>query len=260
MRGNGLDGLRVDGACNLRDLGGLLAADGRRVRRGRLIRSGELSGLTTTGATCLLQLGLSGIVDFRSASERKAAPTRALELGTVRRWQSDADERLGEPLPALRRCLASPAQSRQVVIDIYRDMAFRQHANFRLLFEAVLTGQPVLFHCAAGKDRTGVGAALLLSVLGVSRDQIRHDYLLSNAAQTDIRTRFLLLPGAEIALEAPDEHWAPLMTADADYLDAMFGEVERRHGNVERYATEVLGLQARQLEHLRNALLETPGH
>ncbi|MDB6001730.1 MAG: protein tyrosine/serine phosphatase [Rhizobacter sp.] len=245
----------VEGAHNLRDLGGLVGAGGRLLRHGRLIRSGELNGLRDAGAQRLAQLGLARIVDFRSATERNAAPTTAQALAQVARWETSATETLGDPVPLLRRCLVSTAQSREVVHGIYRKMPYLHRVAYRALIEAVAEGRPVLFHCAAGKDRTGAAAALLLSLAGVDRDAIRADYAASHAVVEQTTAAFLAKPGSAIATGIAPEIWAPLMASDPAYLDTMFDEIKRGHGSVEGYAADVLDLPTDISARLRDALL-----
>src|SRR5207248_11765553 len=103
----------------------------------------------------------------------------------------DAERSVGDPAPLVARCIVSAAQTREVAFQIYRQIAFEQRIAFGALFDAVLAGGPVLFHCAAGKDRTGVAAALLLTVLGADRDVVRADYAASAAALPEIEALFV---------------------------------------------------------------------
>jgi len=115
---------------------------------------------------------------------------------------------------------------------------------------------PLLFHCFAGKDRSGVAAALLLDVLGVPREAIVADYLLSNRVHERIRSAFLADPRHVAAVNDLNESWLPLMEADPAYLEAMFDAVELRRGSVEAYFRKDLGIGAEALSMLREHLLE----
>jgi protein-tyrosine phosphatase len=248
----------LEGAYNLRDLGGIAAAGGRPIRPARLWRSGELDGLSEAAAATLAGLGLRRIVDFRSAAERQGAPTRARALESLDRWQTAADEVLGDPAPILRQCLVSPAQSSQTMHQVYRRMAFEHRHAYRALLEFAAAGEPLLFHCAAGKDRTGVAAALLLSLLGVEREAIRADFAASNAAIGQTTARFLAKPGSRLTQGIDPAVWHPMMLADPAYIDSLFDEIAARHGHVQGYAREVLGLPADIGERLQAVLLAWP--
>lgn len=244
----------VTGAHNLRDLGGLEAGT-RRIRDGRLIRSGELANLDAAGTTRLESLALGRIVDFRSAAERDAAPTGPALLAAIPHWHLTRSDSLGDPAPILSQCLISAETSRSVVHGLYRHMPFAHHLALRALIEAILEGKPVLFHCAAGKDRTGVAAALVLTLAGVEREAIRADYTLSEASVEATIANFLRKTGSHVVLKTPPDIWRPLMASDPAYLDSMFGEVERLHGSVQGYAREVLGFGDDVSARLRDVLL-----
>ena len=244
----------VDGAHNLRDLGGL-EAGARRLRHGQLIRSGELAGLEAAGTASLLSLGLGRIVDFRSAVERDVAPTGTALLAAVPHWHMGRSESLGDPAPILRSCLISAEASRSVVHALYRHMPFAHHLAYRALIDTVLKGKPVLYHCAAGKDRTGVATALLLALLGVELEAIRADYALSEAAVETTIANFLTKAGSEVVRGTPPHIWRPLMASDPAYLDSMFEEINRLYGSMQRYAREVLGFGDDVGNRLRDVLL-----
>jgi protein-tyrosine phosphatase len=245
----------LDGAHNLRDLGGLVGAGARPLRHGRLIRSGELNGLRDAGAERLARLGLGRIVDFRSAVERNAAPTSAPALANVARWETSTTDSLGDPVPILKRCLVSTEQSLEVMHGMYRRLPYLHCVAYRALIEVVLQGQPVLFHCAAGKDRTGAAAALLLALVGVDRDAILADYAASQAVVLQTTSAFLARPGSGITAGVEPEIWAPLMASDPAYMVTMLDELQREHGGVEGFVVDVLDLPKDTAGRLRDELL-----
>lgn len=248
--------MSVEGAWNLRDLGGLAGANGRRVRHGQLIRSGELAGLSESGAARLAELGLARIIDFRSEVERGQAPTTAKAIAHVSRWHNDAERSLGDPAPFVERCIISADQTRRMTEDMYRRMPFQQHGAFSALITQLLSGGPVLFHCAAGKDRTGVAAALVLSLLGVEREAIRQDYAATDAALEHIVALFVGRTGGDRVRAAPRAHWLPLLQADPIYLDVMFDAIKQSHGSVETYAHDCLRQPTDVAQRLQDLLLD----
>jgi protein-tyrosine phosphatase len=128
---------------------------------------------------------------------------------------------------------------------------------YRELFRRLADGAaPLLFHCHAGKDRTGIGAALLLHALGVPRELIREDYAVTESCL--VRDQAALHPPGEPNLWAIDEvAHGPMLRADPAYLDAMFSKLDKDFGSVDGYLERALGVDRARREHLRDALLES---
>lgn len=242
----------MEGAYNLRDLGGKQGLGGRRVKAGFLLRSGSLAHFSPAAVDAILGFGLSLVVDLRSGPERLHGPTPAL-LEAIPHWRM-ASENLGDPRPLLDLCLGGASGS-DAMRDIYRTMPLAQADAYRALFGHIVQGRtPLLFHCAAGKDRTGVASALLLALLGVGRDAIMTDFVESNAARPLTRAMFLAYVGQNLAASEPQ--WSPILDADPSYLDAMFDELARQYGDITGYANAVLRLSPKDIESLRETLLE----
>jgi protein-tyrosine phosphatase len=248
----------IPGSFNLRDLGGMPAAGGMQLRNRHLIRSGRLSGLRCEGVDALLALGITRIVDFRGGPERSEAPTPAVIRGRIRILELDADSSLGDPNPILENCLVSAETSRRTMSRVYRELPDRHKASYRQLFEAVAEGHRVLFHCAAGKDRTGVASALMLEVLGVDRALIKAEFALSELVIEETIDLFLTQARRTLLAHVDPAVWRPMMRADGDYLDAMFAEIDARYGSVEGYLAGALRLRADLPQRLRSLLLERP--
>ena len=247
----------VEGSHNLRDLGGLPAAGGKRIRNGLVFRSGSLERLTPVGVDQLLALGIGMIFDFRSASERDHAPTLWLADHDIARWQLGALASLGDPRPLLAQSLRSAEQTRTMMQGVYRDLPGSHRKSYSALFKALARNDhPILFHCAAGKDRTGVATALLFALLGTERVEIEADYQATNQVIDATTEMFLADPRNDAASSSPRENWAPMMSADPAYLDTMFDAVLTAHGSVENYAGTVLGLSTSDIERLRSRLCE----
>lgn len=244
--------MMIEGAYNLRDLGGKPGFGGRRVKAGLLFRSGSLSRYSPAAVEVILGLGLSLVVDLRSDPERLHGPTPP-PLEVIPHWRM-ASESLGDPRPLLDLCLGGASGS-DAMRDIYRTMPIAQAEAYRVLFGHIVRGRtPLLFHCAAGKDRTGVASALLLALLGVERDAIMADFACSNAARPQTRAMFLAYAGQELA--SSEALWSPILDADPAYLGAMFEELAREYGDITGYANAVLRLSPKDIETLRETLLE----
>lgn len=254
--------LVLEGGCNLRDLGGYRTTDGRRVREGVLFRSGVLSYFSPNDHPHLERLGLRAICDLRRADEREREPTRWPANIPTTFWE------LGDQLTAAQQSGAlegstDGAHARTLMIEAYRTMPSWLRPHLRGVFGCLIKGDvPLLFHCAAGKDRTGLCAALVLHGLGVPRETIYQDYELTNRA-VDLHA-FLVKHGrarlgvtsAKHPLETMDaDVRAALLAADKAYLSAAFEEIEKDHGSIDSYVRDILGVSDREKEQLRDALL-----
>jgi len=252
------------GGCNFRDIGGYPAADGRRVRRGALYRSGVLTYLTPADHAVIAPAGIVTIIDLRRDDEIVAEPTNW--PGPVRNlsWQleeSIASSQRGAPWEHT----ATAAEARTWLIQSYPAMKDWLAKPLRGLFDAVLEDQiPLLFHCAAGKDRTGVCAAIVLGLLGVEKDAILEDYCLTNTA-VDLHAFTITHRAAGMGLtdgEHPFERMVPevrdaLMLADPAYLEAALDNVVAAHGSIAGYARQALGLNDAQIAAVRDKLLDS---
>jgi protein-tyrosine phosphatase len=249
--------LPLEGAFNLRDLGGYATENGGRVKKGVLYRSGTMAWLTPEDERHLADLGIATVCDLRRPGERAAEPTRWCEPAGVHYWSRDYAETSGVLGDVLRNTEATPAAMHAALVSVYRAIPVDHAPSYRVMFARLLDGHvPLLFNCAAGKDRTGVAAALILHALGVPRDTIYEDYLLTNSHADFSR----YLNGRQSAIvkmaqRAPDVI-APLFAADADYLDAMFDTLDRDHGGIDAYLEQMLSIDAAARDRLRDLLVD----
>jgi protein-tyrosine phosphatase len=244
----------LEGGRNFRDVGGYRTADGRLVKSGRLYRSGSLGGLTAEGQTALSKLGVVRIVDLRTSDERsrdafdlKAAYgerywTRdyAMSLGDARSFFSDPSKLTGEAM-------------RNLMANAYRSMVREQVPSYRLLFAELVAGkQPIVVNCTAGKDRTGIATALVLTALGVPYETVRADFLLSNGAPGMDTLHSSLSPAMP---KLPAEVIAPLIGVEGIYLDNAFDQMRKDHGSVEGFLEKELGVGPKEIAALRARML-----
>jgi protein-tyrosine phosphatase len=238
-------------ASNLRDLGGYPTADGRRVRAGLLYRAPALLGLTPADEAAIAALGLRTVCDFRGERESAANPVTlagaAVQLLPI-------EPSVGAGLKdILRTGMASGHVSADDMLELLREAyqayALQSFDRYRTLF-ALLNDDanlPLLFHCSAGKDRTGFGAALLLTALGVSWDHVLHDYLATNRLWRREIARNFDLPGP-----VKDA----LLAAHAGLLTAAFDAVRGAYGSVDAYLDRAIGLNETARAALADRLLE----
>jgi protein-tyrosine phosphatase len=250
--------LPLEGGRNFRDLGGYRAADGRRVRWGRLFRSGSLARLTARDYDHLNNLGVAVVCDFRSSQERTAEPTSW--QGREPRFISRHYElELGRLVETFSRS-PTAASVREVMVGSYGRTAYSHADLYRQLFEALdEIDAPVIFHCAAGKDRTGVAAALVLAALGVSRADIVEDYSLTDKIldlERDTAHQRASAGFGQLA-QLSAEARAPLFASDPEYISAAFAHIEREDGSIDSYLESRLGVTPAHAARLRDRLLET---
>ncbi|SDB49752.1 tyrosine-protein phosphatase [Belnapia rosea] len=239
----------LDGASNLRDLGGWQVADGRRVRHGLIYRSATLAHLTERDVSTIAALGLRTVCDLRGVDEAAHRPSRLPD--GAERIPLPIEPTVGASLADLMRRELSTGED---VVDLlrraYLDYGTRFIGAYRNLFELLL--QPgrhaLLFHCSAGKDRTGLGAALILTALGATRETVLEDY---RATDRLWRRDLALPPGTPKPLADALYDTHPVLLEAA--LDAA---IEAHGGEMPLLLERGLGLDARRLDRLRDLLLE----
>ena len=219
--------LALEGATNLRDIGGYATRDGRRVKWGLLFRSGHLSGLSATAREEFSSLDIRTVCDFRLEAERvheNAILPNAPKLSTIGVPPGKSDQhffhRLFEETSDPERVAAEIAALLRVYV-----LDFAEH--FRRMFDTLLNHREggILLNCSAGKERTGVGVVLLLMALGVPRNTLRHEFLLSQryfpvAAELGRVLRKYAVPTRDDAGLTP--LIMPLLETRESYADALF--------------------------------------
>jgi protein-tyrosine phosphatase len=238
----------LEGGSNFRDLGGHRAADGGIVRQRTVFRSAHLGGLTDADRAALDGLGVRTIVDLRGVNEAAETP-HLIEGLACTVVGAHIEPGVGEKIrAAVADGTASPFLMMQFLTDHYRDYPRRCAPGFRTLFATLTDGthRPLVFHCTAGKDRTGFASALLLTLLGVPWDDVMEDYLRTNDLWTGHIGRY---PELDIDTRAA------IIEARRPYLEAAFAVVREDFGSPEAFAEKALGLDAQAREQLRADLL-----
>jgi protein-tyrosine phosphatase len=229
----------LQGVSNFRDLGGYAGDGGRPLRWRRLFRSDHFGALTEADRAQLAPLGIARSFDFRGVAERAATPYQlpgvvqhplSIEPTVVQRLQDLAAAGTQVTVPVVQDLMA----------DLYRRLVLDQAHRFAELFDQLLASDaPVVFHCTAGKDRTGVAAALILLALGVPRDVVLADYLLTNQQS-----------------ETPIEVLKVLWRVDDSFLAAALQAIDAQPGGLPAYLQQRLGLGPAALAALRARYLQ----
>jgi len=246
----------LEGAHNFRDFGGYATRDGRSVRWGMLYRSDDLAELSASDLATFRKLGIRWLCDFRSESER------ATEVDRLPGSDAPVVENLAitaANLGDLRARILSGGDEdyAQLLMDANREFATRFAYRYQTLFDRLADPRnlPALIHCTAGKDRTGLGAALVLFALGVPRETIFRDYLLTNHYAHEHIERTLLFIRFASFFRTDPERVRPLLDVRREYLEAAFAAIEASYGSVERYLREGLHVSNAERARLRASLL-----
>lgn len=251
--------LPLQGGVNFRDLGGYLTQDGRRVRWGMLYRSGTMSELTEADYRYLSKLNIAVLADLRSTEERLREPTRwPAGVATPRRLERDYTLDIAELVTAIR-VTPSPETARVALSSFYRNVPQKYSGQYRQMFDEMLAGNtPLAFHCSAGKDRTGVAAALILTALGVPRDVVTADYLLSNAYYQPKASsrRSEDDPAARLFAGLSPDIIRVFTRVEPEFLDAAFAGMIEQYGSVDAYFEQVIDLTAAERQSLRRRYTE----
>jgi protein-tyrosine phosphatase len=246
--------VRLASADNFRDVTGpdaaYTAADGRPLRRGVAYRSNELQ-LSHADVESLGRLRVGAIYDLRTDHEVEAHPDVEVPGAVWRHLEVK-----GIPMQAVSD-LADRTTAHEVMVRVYRGFVEIEGARaaFATLFRELADADgPVLFHCTAGKDRTGWAAALLLHLAGVDDSTILEDYLLTNTFSSGTREKYLGLVREHLGAHKVDVY-ERVMVADEAYLDAAYDAVAAAYGDRLGYLRDGLGLDEAALERLRGRLL-----
>ncbi|MGR4879344.1 tyrosine-protein phosphatase [Streptomyces sp. LARHCF249] len=256
--------------ANLRDLGGTPLSGGRTVRPGLVLRSGQLDRLDLDADPAVAALGLRTVIDFRTDAERVDHPDRVpagarLLVADVLADKVYAGSGRMPAAAQLKDLLSDPVvaeeylgggKARALFGDVYR--SFVHSASAQAAYRLLLTeaadpaAGPLLFHCTAGKDRTGWGATVILSLLGADDETLMAEYLSVNPA---VKQAFApMIEGFTAAGGDPDIALA-LIGVFPSYLEAALTEVETRYGSMEKYVREGLGVSDETVEALRARLV-----
>jgi len=245
--------LGMQGTPNFRDFGGYTTIDGRRVKWGYLFRSGQISNLSDQDLELLESLRLDLVCDFRRREEQESEPSRlpgknppriaSLPIipGSNTGFFEQAEGTLGDSRAMF-----------EFMLEINRDFAEVQTDTYARMFREILSVENARFlvHCAAGKDRTGFAAAIILLALGVSREVVMRDYMLTG--------RFFH-PHAEIdrlrqkyQMQHMDaQSILPMLEVHEDYLSRALLSIDQRYPSIESYLDEALGVGPAELAELR---------
>ncbi|MFP1750030.1 tyrosine-protein phosphatase [Lonsdalea quercina] len=249
--------LPLKGGINFRDLGGLAAADGRRVRPGKLLRAGALDELSDQDRTYLAGMPVAHVVDYRDISEAALRPDR-LWAGVSYHGvpANPPSHEVTANLESLGPEKLAELDARAFMLTVYERLPFDNHAYHCLVQLMQAPDQGALVqHCAVGKDRTGVGVALVLFALGADEQTVMDDYLLTETTLEPFRQRLIeeLTP---VLGEAAMRPFAFILSAREEFLQTALRTIRERHGSIDNWLMRDYGLDASARERLRERYLD----
>ncbi|MCP1300255.1 tyrosine-protein phosphatase [Chryseobacterium sp. S0630] len=239
--------IHIKKVTNFRTVGNIKNADGRTLKEGKLYRSAHLHKLKKKSFDDFEKLGIKEIIDLRNSKEIAEKPDQMPVEAVYKKYSAFEDE--GDQLAQARKLVlkgkvnASDADKR--MIDFYREYVTENPETIKKIITEILESKdPILYHCTAGKDRTGITTALILTILKFDKETIYNEYLLSNNYRKDLVQKRLRLANTlhflypKMDLQVLEK----LSWVEKRYLDAAFGEINKKYGSTEVYIQQALGI------------------
>lgn len=242
---------------NFRDAGGIKNEAGQTVVKGKIFRSGEIVGLSASDRQLFTETyGIETIFDFRSKSEITERPDDTFT--GVHYENIDIMKNVPGPTASLADMENAATEADEHMRTIYNEMVTSPSCRegfSQFLKGVAATDAPFIFHCFAGKDRTGMGAALILEILGVSREAIYTDYLATNEQRKEANANMLAEMKEKGASAEQLAAIGVMMTVKAEYLDVAYQQMGEHYGSPLAFIQEGLGLSATELATIRSKYL-----
>ncbi|UKS23877.1 tyrosine-protein phosphatase [Paenibacillus sp. HWE-109] len=262
----------LEGTHNFRDMGGYQTADGRKVKYGIFFRSDELTGLTEQDLAAVQALNIKTIFDYRNDYEAQKKPdpvfasVKNIRIAAIQADQAsrinmsgdvgDGDRNQRDIADMIKSGYFKQYRADTMMMEVYTKLPLG-NPSYKRLMELIQHSDNLglLHHCTAGKDRTGVGAALILLALGVPEETVMEDYLLTNETMKGFN-RKLLSQLAEHVDEVELRNIEHLFGVREQFMEAAFGSIKKTYGNVDTYFSEEFGLTDQRREALQSMFLE----
>lgn len=257
--------ITLEGGINFRDLGGYTTKDGRSVKWRKLFRSGAHNLLTQNDAKLLQNLGIETIADFRSIDEQRKAPTDIGLFGadvTHLYWDYHMDMNEQMFIDKFKQGGDLTALSKQIMSEFYVSLPTQFAKRYQSVFESLLENKVTLFHCSAGKDRTGVMAMILLTLCGVEEDLIIADYEMTQHVES-LKKLHTISPSSDknnpamaMFAKLPSDAMNALMGSPIDYIKIAMHQIRSEYGSMENYAQKALNLTSSEIKQIQENYLD----
>ena len=249
--------LPMDGAYNTRELGGYKTTYGKSVKWGVLFRSDKLSDISENDQKYLQSLGIKRIVDFRSEEEKTEDPNIIPEGINYIETPINVDGAMRSKIEAVLK-----GETNKEVISFLVDANKEFVTNYTRVYEDFLRGLidedgPTLFHCTAGKDRAGFAAAITLIALGVSKEDVIEDYMMTNVFTKHRIDEMIDKIKLMSLYQADAEILRPLIGVEQIYIETAFKTAEEKYGSLENFIREGLNISDEEIQILRNKFVES---
>lgn len=240
--------IKLQGSVNFRDIGGYITKSGKHVKTAVIYRSAALNTLTETDVEKLSSLHLKYDFDFRGPFEVKTAPDK-IPAGTTRISLPAGSENVGDS--NYMKNMGKYMKSDSFLISFYTVLTpFKD--RYKPLFDSLLANKsvsPILFHCTAGKDRTGIAAAFILYALGVDEEIIFNDYEATNYYRRNENTKAIAQMTKYYGLD--EKTASTMMGAKKEYIQSTFKTIRAQYGTIDNYLEQIMGLNDKKIMQLR---------
>lgn len=234
--------IQLEGEDNMRDLGGFIGKDDRRVLYRKLFRSGELNELTTADKDSLLNFRIEQIIDLRTASKREEEPDNipdGIANYHLPLLNIDVDRKL------ISQILKKQIDAKDFMLNVYQEIDSLKIANWTKIFDHLESNKVTLWHCSSGKDRAGMTTALVLASLGVDNKDIVKDYMKSNNYLSTYNNKINAVFTKSYGKEAAELFW-PILTVQQEYIDVFLTTINKKYGGIEQFL-EILDVDVQKM-------------
>jgi protein-tyrosine phosphatase len=247
----------MENAANFRDLGGIPTKDGRVVKWGKIYRSGKLNSLSDKDLDYFNTLGINTVIDFRDDIEVAKDKTRFPTNREVKRVRTPIGDRSGNMQAQLKKQVRQADQdtfdSEKFVADVMRQFVDTFAYQYQPFLDLIAEEEnaPLLYHCTAGKDRTGLGTALVLAMLGVEEEIIYGDFMMSNYYRNEQINKTL----RKSSLVIKQRVVQPLVEVKESYIKTAFDAIDEKYGSMDNFLEKEYGYDAEKLDVIRKKYL-----
>jgi protein-tyrosine phosphatase len=251
--------VELEGGINFRDLGGYLNSQGKTVKWRKIMRCGHLANLSEHDLNVLEDIGVTQIHDFRRKEEQIKSPSCAIRAEVLDDYQIYIGD-ISKFWEFLFEGELTPESSHELVVNSYRSCINLVIPAFSRFMRQIVDNadNSCVFHCSAGKDRTGMAAALILSALDVPRETIVEDYLLTRQ-HYDSTQLIEIIEGhlRKAKVDNWDRAWlTPYVSVHQDNIEAFLDAIDDSYGSMQSYLTDALGLSEADLNSMRKQFLD----
>lgn len=232
---------------NFRTIGNIKNTDGRTLKEGMLYRSGHLFQLKKKSLKTFQNLGIKEIIDLRNSKEISQKPDQLSDTFIYKNYSAFEDEgdQLNQAKKLVLKGKVKGSDADQRMLDFYKNYVTENPAIIKEIIHEILDSEtPVLYHCTAGKDRTGIITALILTILKFDRATINNDYLLSNNYRKQlVQKRLHLANNLHFLFPKMDLNVIEKLSwVEKNYLETVFSEIDKKYGSIDIYIHQNLGI------------------